>query len=86
MTTTHTPMNDRNVCWFTMSKSEAACLIRDLASAIADKGDEIQMEFRTERRNDYSKADGEKFHAIRIGLQNSFGMSDGRITESATWE
>jgi hypothetical protein len=45
------------------------------------------MEFRTERRSDFSKNRGdEKFHAIRIGLQNSFGMSDGRITESATWE
>jgi len=85
MTTTHVPMNVRNVAFFTLSRKEAARLIRDLADAIAES-EQIQMEFRTDQRHDYSKPDGEFVHEIRLGLQNSFGNVTGRITESATWE
>lgn len=85
MTTTTTPMNDRNVAYFTISRSDAAALIRDLASALADS-ESIDMEFRTDRHSDFSKADGETIHTIRLGLRNSFGSASGVITESATWE
>lgn len=86
MTTTTTPMNDRNVAYFTISREDAARLIRDLATALGETGYEIAMEFRTDRRNDFSKADGETIHEIRLGLRNSFSNVTGIITESATWE
>ena len=85
MTTTTTPMNDRNVAFFTISRSDAAALIRDLASALAES-DSIDMEFRTDRHTDLSKIDGETIHTIRLGLRNSFSNARGIITESATWE
>ena len=83
MTTTTTPMNDRNVAFFTISRSDAAALIRDLASALADS-ESIDMEFRTRRAVDF--VDGETSHEIRLGLRNSFSNAAGTITESATWE
>lgn len=85
MRTMTTPMNDRNVAFFTISRKDAAALIRDLASALAES-DSIEMEFRTERRNDFSKADGETTHEIRFGLRSSFSNAVGTITESATWD
>jgi hypothetical protein len=84
MATTYTAMTDRNVAYFTMNRKEAARLVRLLADAIAES-DEINMEFRTDRCYDYSKADGETIHEIRLGIQNSIGNATGRITESATW-
>jgi hypothetical protein len=86
MTTTTTPMNDRNVAFFTISRKDAAALIRDLASALAES-ESIDMEFRTNRTKDFSKmGDFEDFHEIRLGLRNSFSNASGVITESATWE
>ena len=78
-------MADCNVAFFTISRKEAASLIRDLAWALADS-DSIDMEFRTDRQNDFSKADGETIHTIRLGLRNSLSGANGIITESATWE
>jgi len=87
MTTTTTPMNDRNVAYFTISRKDAARLIRDLATAIAESDfGSIDMEFRTERRDDFSKTESTMVHEIRFGLRNSFSNITGTITESATWE
>jgi hypothetical protein len=80
MRTMTTPMNDRNVAFFTISRKDAAALIRDLASALAET-DSIDMEFRTERNS----LDGDGL-MIRLGLRNSFSNAVGTITESATWE
>lgn len=85
MNATHTAMADRNVAFFTLSRKDAAALIRDLASALADS-ESIEMEFRTDRRRDFSKADGETIHEIRLGLRNFFNTTVGTITDSATFE
>lgn len=85
MIITTTPMNDHNVAFFTISRENAAALIRDLALALA-ASDSIDMEFRTDRRIDFSKDDGETIHEIRLGLRNAIGNATGIITESATWE
>lgn len=78
MTTTHTPMNDRNVAFFTISRKDAAALIRDLASALAES-ESIDMEFRTERNLNAELQ-------IRLGLHGSFSNANGIITDSATWK
>lgn len=85
MTTTTTPMNDRNVAFFTISRKDAAALIRDLASALAES-ETIDMEFRTNRVTDYSTVGNETNLEIRLGLRNFFSTVVGTITESATWE
>ena len=80
MTATNKPMADRNVAIFTLSRKDAAELIRDLAWALA-KTDEIEMELRTNR----IFAGGE-FHEIHLGLRGHIGGANGTITESAAWD
>lgn len=80
MTTTPTPMNDRNVAFFTISRKDAAALIRDLASALAEPDSiDMELEFRTTRTAD-------TFHEISLGLRNMLSTTSGLITDSATWE
>lgn len=77
MSATPTPMHDRNVAFFTISRTDAAGLIRDLAAALAESG-EINMVMRTNRVP--------AAHEISIAIRDRSSAAVGTITDSAMWD